>query len=130
MAYGAGIVALFSTIYTSAIPGLQAEFGVSKGIGLLGVTTYLSGMAAGAPNLAPLREMCGHRPVYLLTTVIFLVLIIQCGAGNQFCYNRGNPLLCRFLWCGPHDGLAGVGWRDCLGRASCIGWVRLVCWTA
>lgn len=84
MAYGAGIVAFFSTIYTSAIPGLQAEFGISKEIGLLGVTTYLSGMAAGAPTLAPLSELCGRRPIYLLTTAIFLVLIIPCALATNF----------------------------------------------
>lgn len=83
MTYGAGIVALFSTIYTSAVPGLGAEFGVSKEIGLLGVTSYLVGMAAGALCLAPLSEIYGRRPVFLISTAIFLVLIIPCALATS-----------------------------------------------
>ncbi|KAH2454828.1 hypothetical protein KXW63_004179 [Aspergillus fumigatus] len=45
MSLGATVVSLSSTLYTSGIPGLQEEFGISKLVALVGVTTYLLGMA-------------------------------------------------------------------------------------
>lgn len=55
--YATTCVVLYSTSYTSAIPGMLEEFGVSENTGILGVTTYLLGMATGAVVLAPLSEM-------------------------------------------------------------------------
>lgn len=73
---GATVVSLFSTVYTSGIPGLQAEFHISKTIGLLGVFTYLLGMAIGTLISAPLSEILGRRPVYLVSMGIFLLLVL------------------------------------------------------
>lgn len=55
MTHGAGIIALFSTVRISGVPGLEADFGVSKEIGLLGVTSYLVGMVAGTGCLGAYR---------------------------------------------------------------------------
>ncbi|PLB41292.1 MFS transporter [Aspergillus candidus] len=76
MSLGATVVSLFSTLYTSGIPGLQDEFQISKSVALLGVTTYLLGMAAGTVIFAPLSEVVGRRPVYIVSMTIFLVLIL------------------------------------------------------
>ncbi|KAK3074340.1 hypothetical protein LTR53_003330 [Teratosphaeriaceae sp. CCFEE 6253] len=57
MSYGTTCVVLYSTSYTSAIPGMEATFGINDTLGVLGVTTYLFGMATGAVILAPLSEM-------------------------------------------------------------------------
>ena len=43
LSYSTTAVVLFSTSYTSAIPGIQKSFGISDGEGILGVTTYLLG---------------------------------------------------------------------------------------
>ncbi|KAF4778836.1 putative MFS transporter [Colletotrichum scovillei] len=69
---GATVVSLFSTLYTSGIPGLQAEFHVSKLVALLGLTTYLFGMAAGSLIVAPMSESLGRRPLYIACMAAFL----------------------------------------------------------
>lgn len=73
---GATVVSLYSTVYTSGIPGLQEEFHISKIVGLLGVFTYLLGMAMGTFVSAPLSEVFGRRPVYLVSMGIFLLLVL------------------------------------------------------
>ncbi|GAA87768.1 MFS transporter [Aspergillus luchuensis IFO 4308] len=76
MSVGATVVALSSTLYTSGIPGLQEEFGISKLKALFGITTYLLGMAIGCVLFAPLSELVGRRPVYLVSLTIFLLLLL------------------------------------------------------
>ncbi|KAJ5749412.1 major facilitator superfamily domain-containing protein [Penicillium manginii] len=76
MSLGATVVSLFSTLYTSGIPGLEEEFHISRTVGLLGVFTYLLGMAIGGIVSAPLSEIVGRRPVYLVSLTVFLLLIL------------------------------------------------------
>ncbi|RAK98732.1 MFS transporter [Aspergillus ibericus CBS 121593] len=76
MSLGATVVSLFSTLYTSGIPGLEEEFHISKIVGLFGVFTYLLGMAIGTIVFAPLSEIVGRRPVYLVCLSVFLLLIL------------------------------------------------------
>ncbi|KAF5857754.1 hypothetical protein ETB97_005389 [Aspergillus alliaceus] len=76
MSLGATVVSLFSTLYTSGIPGLEEEFHISRIVGLLGVFTYLLGMAIGGIVSAPLSEIVGRRPVYLVSLTVFLLLIL------------------------------------------------------
>jgi MFS family permease len=57
---------------------MQEDWGISKSTGILGVSTYLFGLAAGAVVLAPLSEMYGRRPIYLITTSLFLVFVVAC----------------------------------------------------
>lgn len=76
MSLSATVVSLFSTLYTSGIPGLEDEFHISKIVGLLGVFTYLLGMAMGGIISAPLSEMVGRRPVYLICMALFLLLVL------------------------------------------------------
>ncbi|KAK5129609.1 hypothetical protein LTR08_003040 [Meristemomyces frigidus] len=83
MSYGTTCVALYSTSYTSAIPGIQAEFGITDTEGILGVTTYMFGIAAGAVTLAPLSEMFGRRPVYVVAFFLFVVFVIPCAVAKN-----------------------------------------------
>ncbi|KAL3431716.1 putative MFS multidrug transporter [Aspergillus tetrazonus] len=76
MSLGATVVSLSSTLYTSGIPGLESEFHISKTVALLGVTTYMLGMAFGTIISAPLSEMVGRRPVYIVCLAIFVLLIL------------------------------------------------------
>jgi len=78
MSYGTSTVVLYSTSYTSGIPGLQSEFGISDTTGILGLTTYLFGIAAGSVILAPLSEMYGRRPIYIIAMAMFVLLILPC----------------------------------------------------
>lgn len=84
---------LYSTSYTAAIPGMEAEFGVSDTLGVLGVTTYLLGMAAGAVILAPLSEMYGRRPIYIIALGLFVVFVIPTAVAKNF----ATILVVRFL---------------------------------
>ncbi|PKY03243.1 MFS general substrate transporter [Aspergillus campestris IBT 28561] len=93
MSLGATVVSLFSTLYTSGIPGLQDEFHISKSVALLGVTTYLLGMAAGTVIFAPLSEVVGRRPVYIVSMAIFLVLILPSALAS----NIESILVSRFF---------------------------------
>ncbi|GIK00441.1 hypothetical protein Aspvir_004466 [Aspergillus viridinutans] len=76
MSLGAIVISLFSTLYTSGIPGLQEDFHISKITALLGVTTYLLGIAVRSLFVAPLSEIVGRQPVYIISMSVFLVLIL------------------------------------------------------
>ncbi|THY08360.1 putative MFS multidrug transporter [Aureobasidium pullulans] len=93
MSFGATVVSLYSTSYTPSLPGIEAEFEVSKMVGLLGVTTYLLGMAVGSLVVAPLSEIYGRRPVYIVTMGLFTLLIIPCGLAR----NMEAILISRFF---------------------------------
>ncbi len=58
-----------------------------------GITMYLLGLAVGSLLLAPLSEMYGRRPVYLISIFLFTVLIIPCALAN----NLAQVLVFRFL---------------------------------
>ncbi|KAF1358504.1 MFS general substrate transporter [Lizonia empirigonia] len=94
MSYSTLVVVMYSTSYTSGIPGMMATFGIhSKTLVVLGITTYLAGLALGSLLLAPLSEMYGRRPVYLIAVAIFTILIIPCALSN----NLAQILVMRFF---------------------------------
>ncbi|EME46603.1 hypothetical protein DOTSEDRAFT_70575 [Dothistroma septosporum NZE10] len=91
--YATTCTVLYSTSYTSAIPGMREEFGTNETVGILGVTTYLLGMATGSVVLAPLSEMYGRRPIYLIVMALFVVFVIPCAVAK----NMATILVARFL---------------------------------
>jgi multidrug resistance protein len=94
MSFSTLIVVMYSTSYTSGIPGMMRTFGIqSKTLVILGVTTYLCGLALGSIILAPLSEMYGRRPVYLIAVACFTVLVIPCALSN----NLAQILVLRFF---------------------------------
>jgi multidrug resistance protein len=93
MSYSTTSVVLFSTSYTSAIPGMIKAFGISDNEGILGVTTYLIGMAVGSVILAPLSEMYGRRPIYVAALGGFIVFVIPCAVAQ----NIATILVARFF---------------------------------
>ncbi|KAF3038548.1 hypothetical protein E8E11_001759 [Didymella keratinophila] len=94
MSYSTLVVVMYSTSYTSGIPGMMATFGIkSKTLVVLGITTYLAGLALGSLLLAPLSEMYGRRPVYLIAVAMFTVLIVPCALAN----NLPQILVLRFF---------------------------------
>ncbi|KAK4218331.1 major facilitator superfamily domain-containing protein [Rhypophila decipiens] len=76
-------VVVYSTTYTSIIPGLGDEFNVSAQISTLGVTTYLFGLAAGSVIVAPLSEIYGRRPVYIICLLAWAALVVPCGLATS-----------------------------------------------
>jgi multidrug resistance protein len=94
MSFSTLVVVMYSTSYTSGIPGMMRTFGIeSKTLVILGITTYLCGLALGSLLLAPLSEMYGRRPVYLIAVAVFTVLIIPCALSN----NLPQILVMRFF---------------------------------
>ncbi|SMR41517.1 unnamed protein product [Zymoseptoria tritici ST99CH_1E4] len=91
--YATTCVVLYSTSYTAAIPGMLQEFHVSESTGILGVTTYLLGMACGSVVLAPLSEMYGRRPIYLIVMALFILFVIPCAVAT----NMATILVNRFI---------------------------------
>jgi MFS family permease len=70
---------MYSTSYTSGIPGIMKTFHITEEtIAILGITTYMLGLALGSVILAPLSEMYGRRPIYLVAIVMFGLLTIPC----------------------------------------------------
>ncbi|KAG5969616.1 hypothetical protein E4U58_001279 [Claviceps cyperi] len=74
---------LYSTSYTSSMSGLMAEFGASKTLVTLGMTTYLLGLAAGSLVVAPLSEVYGRQKVYMVCLLLWAVLIVPCGLAKS-----------------------------------------------
>ena len=84
MSFSTLVVVMYSTSYTSGIPGMMRAFGItSKTLVVLGVTTYLAGLALGSILLAPLSEMYGRRPVYMIAVFCFTILVIPCGLAKD-----------------------------------------------
>ncbi|KAI5240429.1 MFS general substrate transporter [Aureobasidium subglaciale] len=88
---------LYSSAYTSGISGahsMTADLDVTNStVSLLGLTTYLFGMAAGSMIWAPLSEMFGRRPVYISTLFAFMFFIFPCAIANDI----AAVLVCRFF---------------------------------
>ncbi|KAH0373826.1 MFS general substrate transporter, partial [Aureobasidium melanogenum] len=83
MSYATTVTVLFSTSYTVTVGKLEQVFDVGHLVALLGLTTYLIGMAAGSTVLAPLSEMYGRRPVYIFSTAVFVLLILPCALAQN-----------------------------------------------
>jgi len=93
MSFGATVVSLYSTSYTPSLPGIESEFDISNMVGLLGLTTYQLGLAVGSLVVAPLSEIYGRRPVYIVTMGLFTLLVIPCGLAK----NIETILISRFF---------------------------------
>jgi len=74
----------------------------SKTLLVLGITTYLSGLALGSVIVAPLSEVFGRRPVYLVFVFLFIVLVIP----SAMAQNLPTILVSRFF--GAIAGAAAV----------------------
>lgn len=84
VSYSTWTVVLYSTSYTSSMPGMMKEFGVtSQPVATLGVTTYLLGLAVGSLFLAPLSEMYGRRIVYTGSLAVFCLLVLPCALATS-----------------------------------------------
>ncbi|KAG0647389.1 Major facilitator superfamily multidrug transporter mdrA [Hyphodiscus hymeniophilus] len=87
-------VVLYSTSYTSSMPGMMKEFHeTSEPIATLGVTMFMIGLGCGSVILAPLSEIYGRRPVYIGSLLFFSLMVLPCALAT------GLPevLIVRFL---------------------------------
>lgn len=84
VSYSTWTVVLYSTSYTSSMPGMMEEFNItSEPVATLGVTTYLLGLAVGSLILAPLSEMYGRRIVYACSLAAYCILVLPCALATS-----------------------------------------------
>lgn len=84
VSYSTWTVVVYSTSYTSSMPGMMKEFGVTNdAVATLGVTTYLLGLAVGSLILAPLSEMYGRRVVYVGSLAVYCLLVLPCALATS-----------------------------------------------
>ena len=94
VSYSTWVVVLYSTSYTATLPGLQAEFGEPDAtVVTLGVTTYLLGLACGSLVVAPMSELFGRRPVYLVCMSVSALLVLPCALATSL----GEIIAVRFF---------------------------------
>lgn len=84
VSYSTWVVVLYSTSYTATLPGLMSEFGeTNPTVVTLGVTTYLLGLACGSLVVAPMSELFGRRPVYLVCMTVSALLVLPCALATS-----------------------------------------------
>ncbi|KZT53948.1 MFS multidrug transporter [Calocera cornea HHB12733] len=77
-------VAFASAVITPDLAGVSREFGVSDEVALLSITVFVIGFGVGAQFyfshcplvFAPLSEMYGRRPIYVLTLALAVIFTI------------------------------------------------------
>lgn len=79
------VVVVYSTSYTATLEPMMRDFGVNGNttIPILGVTTYLCGLAIGSLVLAPISETYGRRPVYAIALTCFFLLVLPCALAKN-----------------------------------------------
>ncbi|KOS17271.1 putative drug/proton antiporter [Escovopsis weberi] len=97
-AIGSLAVTCASSIYTSTFVQMEAHFHNSRIVSLLGLSTYVFGIAIGPMLLSPLSEIYGRRPIYLVSWSMYLVWIVP----QAVAPNMATIIVTRFL-----DGLSG-----------------------
>lgn len=83
VAFSAWVIVLYSTSYTSAVPGLRAEFHVSTLTGFMGMTTYMLGLALGSLLAPPISELYGRRIVYLSSMCCWAIFIVPAASAQS-----------------------------------------------
>jgi MFS family permease len=84
VSFGTWVVVLYSTSYTTSIPGMTQEFNItSQPVATLGITVYLLGLASGSLLLAPLSEIYGRRVVYIGALAFFTLMVLPCALGKS-----------------------------------------------
>ncbi|KAI5785852.1 major facilitator superfamily domain-containing protein [Geopyxis carbonaria] len=76
-------VAFASSVVTPDIVGVVKEFNVTEEVALLSITVFVIGFGVGPLVFAPLSEMLGRKPVYVVTLGISVLLVIPCALATN-----------------------------------------------
>ncbi|KAI2639053.1 major facilitator superfamily transporter [Hypomontagnella submonticulosa] len=87
-----------SSIYTSTYSQMEAEFGNSRLISILGLSLFVLGIACGPLLFSPLSEFYGRRPIYLVAWAMYTIWVVP----QAVAQNITTLLVARFL-----DGFSG-----------------------
>lgn len=93
VSFQTAIVVIDSTSFLSGGPGLMKDFGITSTILALGMTVFMIGLAFGPLVLAPMSELYGRRPVYILALGLAFILVLPISFAN----NYGTILAVRFI---------------------------------
>jgi len=97
VAFTCFVVAFNSAVITGNLEGVSETFNVSMEVALLTITMFVIGFGVGPLVFAPLSEMYGRKPVYIVTIAIAVIFEIPCAVAQ----NIGTLLVCRLI-----DGIA------------------------
>ncbi|EXJ72707.1 uncharacterized protein A1O5_03854 [Cladophialophora psammophila CBS 110553] len=90
-------VAFNSAVITADLEGVSKRFHVSEEVSLLTITMFVIGFGVGPLAFAPLSELYGRKPVYVITMGLAVIFEIPCAVAQ----NIGTLLVCRLI-----DGIA------------------------
>jgi multidrug resistance protein len=90
-------VAFNSAVITADLEGVSEEFHVSLEVSLLTITMFVIGFGVGPLVFAPMSELWGRKPVYVITIALAVIFEIPCAVAQ----NIGTLLVCRLI-----DGIA------------------------
>jgi multidrug resistance protein len=76
VAFTCFVVAFDSGVITADLEGVSKAFDVSNEIALLSITVFVIGFGVGPLVFAPMSEVFGRRPVYVLTLLAAVIFII------------------------------------------------------
>ncbi|KAJ5287136.1 hypothetical protein N7478_002822 [Penicillium angulare] len=65
------VVTFSSSVYASGIEGVVARFNVSEEVATLGLSLFVLGFAVGPLIWAPMSEMYGRKPVYVISFMLY-----------------------------------------------------------
>ncbi|KAH0368844.1 MFS general substrate transporter, partial [Aureobasidium melanogenum] len=82
-----------SSIFSSATGAVALEYGVSREVGILGISLYVLGFATGPILWAPMSELYGRRIPLLLASFGFSIFSIAVAVGKDL----QTILICRFF---------------------------------
>ena len=94
-----------SAIYTATYTQMDAEFGNSRIVATLGLSTFVLGIAWGFA-WSPLAEFYGRRPIYLSSFAAYMIFIIPSAVAQ----NIQTMIIARFF-----QGLAGSAFLSVSG---------------
>lgn len=97
VAFTCFVVAFDSSVITANLEGVSEEFHVSYEVSLLTITVFVIGFGVGPLAFAPLSELFGRKPVYVVTLAVAVIFIIPCAVAQ----NIGTLIVCRLI-----DGIA------------------------
>ncbi|KAK1755722.1 major facilitator superfamily domain-containing protein [Echria macrotheca] len=94
-----------SAVYTATYAQMDAEFGNSRLIATLGLSTFVLGIALG-PFWSPLAEFYGRRPIYLASFAAFMIFLVPSAVAQ----NIQTMIIVRFF-----QGLTGSAFLSVSG---------------
>ncbi|RMZ88859.1 hypothetical protein DV736_g3913, partial [Chaetothyriales sp. CBS 134916] len=93
VAFTCFVVAFNSAVITADLEGVARTFRVSEEVALLTVTVFVVGFGVGPLVFAPLSEMYGRKPVYVVTIALATIFEIPCALSK----NIGTLIVCRLI---------------------------------